>query len=156
MIRDLFHADAVLATMRERFGLGPALTRRDAAAPLLGPAFNLSDPRKDVLCRIEPPSLAGVDRTRGGDPGDNPDAKLFVRKHAEHAGEQISQLGYVVLRNVARMAAHDIGDVPAGLDAVKCWLAGQIRALRAAATLRGGPGCLRHAFRLPRYRFHPA
>ena len=161
VIRDLFHADAVLATMRERFGLGPALTRRDAAAPLLGPAFNLSDPRQDVLCRIEPPSLAGVDRTRGGDPGDNPDAKLFVRKHAEHAGEQISQLGYVVLRNVARMAAHDIGDVPVGLDAVKCWLAGQIRALRAAATLRGGsamrtPGCLRHAFRLPRYRFHPA
>ena len=56
VIRDLFHADAVLATMRERFGLGPALTHRDAAAPLLGPAFNLSDPRRDVLCRIELPS----------------------------------------------------------------------------------------------------
>jgi len=139
VIRDLFHADAVLATMRERFGLGPALTRRDAAAPLLGPAFNLSDPRRDVLCRIELPSLAGVDRSRGGDPGDSPDAKMFVHKHAEHAGEQISQLGYVVLRNVARMAAHDIGDVPVGLDAVKGWLAGQVRALRAAATLRGGP-----------------
>ncbi len=42
-----FHTCSVLRTMRERFDLGPALTRRDAAAPLLEPAFNRSVPRDD-------------------------------------------------------------------------------------------------------------
>jgi phospholipase C len=145
VVREQSHSDAVLRTIRERFGLGPALTRRDAAAPLLSPAFNLSDPRTDAPTRIRTPSLAGVDPARGEELGDNPDANLFVRKHAGHARERISQLGNAVLRNVAQMVAEDLGDIPVGLPQTRAWLAGRVRAgargsVTASAGSAGAPG----------------
>jgi phospholipase C len=129
VIRDLFHSTSVLHTMRERFGLGPALTKRDEAAPLLTPAFNLTEPRKDAPERIAPPSLADVDLTRGTALGDDPDAKLFLAKHKDHALEPVSQLGHVVLRNVAAMSGKEVGDIPPGLETIKSWLGERVAAL---------------------------
>ena len=68
VISDEFHHTSFLRSMRERFDLGHALTPRDASAPLLTPAFNRNEPRVDAFRRMEPPSLDGVDKTRGGGP----------------------------------------------------------------------------------------
>ena len=41
-----FRATSLLATMRERFNLGPPLTARDASAPSFADIFTLTSPRK--------------------------------------------------------------------------------------------------------------
>jgi len=75
-----------------------------------------------------------VDRPRGTAPGDHPDARLFVHKRAGHASDPVSQLGYVVLRNVAQIVAEDIGDIPVGLAEIRTWLADRGRALGVPTT----------------------
>jgi phospholipase C len=88
VIRDVFHNCSVLRTMRDRFDLGPPLTRRDAVAPNLAPAFNLTEPRTDrpelVVQDYEP--LRGDDR--------------------------LSQIAEFTLRNAARFVGHDPGAIP--------------------------------------------
>ncbi len=47
VIRDQFSSCSMLTTFRERFDLGSAFTKRDAAAPSIERAFNLTEPRTD-------------------------------------------------------------------------------------------------------------
>lgn len=119
VIVDQFHHASSLRTVHERFDPGPPLTRRAAAAPLLSQAFNLAEPRNDAPFRLEPPCRDGVDRTRGDDPGDDPDLKLTAAKIEELAHEKISQLGHVVLPNAAALSHHRLDGIPAGLDEVR-------------------------------------
>jgi hypothetical protein len=74
--------------MRDRFDLGAPLSRRDAIAPSLAPAFNLTAPRTDrpelVVQDYEP--LQGHDR--------------------------LSQIAEFTLRNAARFVGHDLGALP--------------------------------------------
>ena len=122
VIRDTFHTCSVLHTLRDRFDLGPALTRRDAAAPLLDVAFNQSDPRTDALPQIAVPSLAGIDPGRGEDFGDAPDAKLLIAKKKEAARHRISQLGAATLRNAARRTGSDLDALPTTVEDARAWL----------------------------------
>ncbi len=46
VVTDTFRATSLLATMRERFDLGPPLTARDASAPSFADIFTLTSPRK--------------------------------------------------------------------------------------------------------------
>ena len=45
VVTDTFRATSLLATMRERFDLGPPLTARDADAPSFANIFTLTSPR---------------------------------------------------------------------------------------------------------------
>lgn len=89
VIRDVFHNCSVLRTMRDLYDLGPPLTRRDAIAPSIAPAFNLQDPRTDR-------------------PG------LNVQAYSPSTGgnERLSQIGEFTLRNAARIVGVDPGTVP--------------------------------------------
>ena len=89
VIRDTFHSCSVLRTMRDQFDLGPPLTRRDAIAPSLAPAFNRAEPRTDR-------------------PG------LTVQAYSPKTGgnERLSQIAEFTLRNAARIAGVDPGTVP--------------------------------------------
>jgi phospholipase C len=89
VIRDTFHNCSVLRTMRDQFDLGPPLTRRDAIAPNLAPAFNLTDPRTDQ-------------------------PKLTVQNYDPSTGgnARLSQIAEFTLRNSARMVGVDPGTVP--------------------------------------------
>lgn len=122
VIRDTFHSCSVLRTMRDRFDLGPALTRRDAVAPSLEAAFNLPDPRREGLATIPLPSIAEIDPTRGEDFGDAPDAKLLLAKRRAASRERISQLGEATLRNAARRTGDDLDRLPGELHQARAWL----------------------------------
>ena len=95
-----FHTCSVLRTLRERFGLGPALSRRDAAAPLLLPAFNRSAPRDDHIdltvpaYHYQPPN----GQQRAAARGDAPDAWLLAGKWARADAGELSQLAWWTLR----------------------------------------------------------
>jgi len=134
VIRDTFHHTAFLKTMRERFDLGPALTKRDEAAPLLSPAFNLDVPRSDALDRIEPPSLDGVDKTRGVAFGDNPDAALWKAKGRDLVNDKISHLGAVVVQNLAHLVGKPVEDIPHDFDTMKDWVQTNVDELHASPT----------------------
>jgi phospholipase C len=131
VITDTFHHTAFIRSMRERFNLGAALTPRDESAPLLTPAFNRADPRPDALERIEPPSLDGVDRTRGDALGDNPDMVLLKAKGRELVNKEVSHLGQVVLDNVARLTGRSHDDIPHDADALGAWLQDRTAELHA-------------------------
>ena len=131
VITEDFHHTAFLRSMRERFDLGPALTPRDASAPLLSPAFNRSEPRGDALDRIEPPSLDGVDKTRGTALGDNPDSALFKAKGRTLVNDKVSHLGAVVLDNVADLLGKSRDEIPHDFDAMGEWLEQGIEDLHA-------------------------
>jgi phospholipase C len=122
VVRDTFHSTSVLRTLRDRFDLGPALTRRDAAAPSLEVAFNRSDPRDDALPMVAVPSLDGIDHARGEDPGDAPDVKLLVAQERAAARHRVSQLGSATLRNAARRCGDDLDALPADLGEARRWL----------------------------------
>ncbi len=132
VIADQFHSTSVLRTMRERLDLGPALTRRDAAAPLLDVAFNRSEPRTDALASITPPSVAAIDHSRGDEPGDAPDAKLLLHQRREARKQHVSQLGAATLRNAARLVGDDPDDVPQTAGHARRWLDERFSFLRAA------------------------
>jgi Phospholipase C len=90
VVTDTFHTTSVLRTLREHFDLGPALTRRDAAAPGLAPAFNRREPRTDRPA-VTPPTY--VPPARDARPG-------------------MSQLGEAAMRNAARLAGVHPDDAP--------------------------------------------
>jgi phospholipase C len=132
VVTENFHHTAFLRSMRERFDLGPALTPRDASAPLLTPAFNRDTPRTDALDRIAPPSLEGVDRTRGTAPGDNPDAALLKAKATELVHEKVSRLGAVVIDNLARLTGRSAAEIPQGHEATAAWAAARTEELHGS------------------------
>jgi phospholipase C len=125
-----FHTCSVLRTLRERFDLGPALSRRDAAAPLLLPAFNRSAPRDDRIdltvtaYHYQPPN----GQQRAAARGDAPDAWLLADKWAKVDAGELSQLAWWTLRNAARLFGDDPGKVPATPAAAQQWLARRLPA----------------------------
>ena len=133
VISDEFHHTSFLRSMRERFGLGDALTPRDASAPLLTPAFNRNEPRADALRRIEPPSLDGVDKTRGVALGDNPDLTLLKAKGRELVNDKVSHLGAVVLDNLVRLTGRSKEEVPRDHAALTAWVADRAKELHEGA-----------------------
>ena len=120
VVGDTFHTCSVLRTLRERLDLGPALTRRDAAAPGLEVAFNRSDPRTDrpairpLPYEPEKPSEAEKEAAFG----DAPDLGLLLEKRREH----VSQIGEATLRNAARLAERDLDELPGTATAAREWL----------------------------------
>ena len=108
-----FHTCSVLRTLRERFDLGPALHRRDAAAPLLLPAFNRSAPRDERIdltvpaYHYQPPN----EQQRAAARGDTPDAWLLANKWASAGAGELSQLAWWTLRNAARLFGVDPREV---------------------------------------------
>ena len=120
----------MLRTLRERFDLGPALSRRDAAAPLLLPAFNRSAPRDDRIDltvpanHYQPPN----GQQRAAARGDAPDAWLLADKWARADAGELSQLAWWTLRNAARLFGDDPGEVPAAPVAAQQWLARRLPA----------------------------
>jgi phospholipase C len=131
VITETFHHTAFLRTMRERFGLGPELTPRDGSAPTLAAAFNRTTARQDALTHIAPPSLDGVDRTRGHDLGDNPDPALLKAKGIELVSKKISHLGAAVLDNLARLTGRSPHDIPQDYDAARTWAADRTEELHS-------------------------
>jgi len=123
VVRDTFHTCSVLHSLRDRFDLGPALTRRDAAAPSIEVAFNRSDARADAPELIPVPSLEGIDHDRGDALGDAPDIELLVTKDRAATQHRISQLGEATLRNAARRTGDDLGSLPTTVDHARSWLA---------------------------------
>jgi hypothetical protein len=95
-------------------------------------AFNRSDVRTDALASITPPSVAGIDHTRGDDPGDAPDAKLLLHQRRAARKEHISQLGAATLRNAARLVGDDPDDLPRTASHARRWLDERFSFLRAA------------------------
>ncbi len=89
VIRDTFHSCSVLRTMRDQFDLGPPLTRRDAIAPSLAPAFNLTTPRTD-----------------------RPELTVETYQPSVGGNARLSQIAEFTLRNAARMVGVDPGTVP--------------------------------------------
>lgn len=134
VVRDTFHSCAVLRTLRDRFDLGPALTRRDAAAPSLDVAFNSPEPRTDALHEVEVPDISGIDHTRGEELGDAPDVKLLMHQRAEASRQRISQLGHATLRNAARRTGEDLEQLPDTLDEARSWMANRFSFHDAANT----------------------
>jgi phospholipase C len=124
VVSDLFHTTSVLRTLRERLDLGPALTRRDAAAPSLEVAFNRSEPRAD-----RPPIAASpytpVEPTEAEKKaafGDAPDLGLLIAKDKEH----VSQIGAATLRNAARRFEADLEDLPVTASDARRWLSAHV------------------------------
>ncbi len=125
VIRDLFHSCSVLATMRERFDLGPALTRRDAAAPLLEPAFNLTVARDDHV-EVAIPDYTYVpppEDQRKADFGDVPGIALWFSKWRHAAHQELPELGEAALRRVARFFGDDPDQIPGRAQEARRWLA---------------------------------
>jgi phospholipase C len=136
VVTDTFHSCSVLRTLRERFDLGPALSRRDAVAPLLDVAFNRSDPRTDRPdVRARPyEEVAPTKAERRAALGDAPDTAFLVAERervakSDLAAEErrlaagISQIGAATLRNAARLLQHDPDRVPTEVAAAKAYLA---------------------------------
>jgi phospholipase C len=124
VVSDTFHTTSVLRTLRDRFDLGPALTRRDAAAPSLDVAFNRSEPRRDEP-RVEAPAYVAQPPTpeeKKAAFGDAPDGALLLAKRREQAKEHISQIGEATLRNAARIAGHDPEGLPDSASGARHWL----------------------------------
>jgi len=125
VINDLFHSCSVLHTLRERFDLGPALTRRDAAAPLLEPAFNRSVARDDQI-ELSPLPYRYVEPTpdeRKAHFGDTPGLGLFFSKWRHAAHQELPELGEATLRAAARIADEDVDRIPGTIEEAKTWLA---------------------------------
>ena len=120
-----FHTCSVLRTMRERFDLGPALTRRDAAAPLLEPAFNRSVPRDDhvELTMPEYRYVRPAKEERAAALGDTPDAKLLLSEWRRVGGQQLTSLAEATLRNAARLVGEDPDRLPGTAAEAQRWLA---------------------------------
>lgn len=125
VIRDVYSNTSMTRTLRERFDLGPALTRRDGAARMIEAAFNRASPRKDMHELTILPYAPGVANPDAQQPvaGDLPDSKLLIAKHKEHANESISQLGEATLRNASRMLDLDPAAAPTNANAARQWLA---------------------------------
>lgn len=121
VITETFHHTAFLRTMRERFSLGAEFTPRDGSAPTLSSAFNRTHARTEALPYIAPPSLDGVDRTRGHDLGDNPDLALLSAKAHQLANNKISHLGAAVLENLARLTGRTHDEIPREHDEASNW-----------------------------------
>ena len=122
VVEALFHTTSVLRTLRERLDLGPALTRRDAAAPSLEIAFNRSEARSDrpaivALPYTPPPPPSEAEKQAAL--GDAPDLGLLIAKDKEH----VSQIGAATLRNAARRFEADLDDLPRTASAARTWLA---------------------------------
>ena len=125
VITDLFHTCSVLHTLRERFDLGPALTRRDAAAPLLEPAFNQSVPRTDQV-ELTVPEYHHAPPTkeqRAAAFGDTPDADLLFSQWRQASQPELTELATATLRNAARLSGEDPDQVPVTVDGARHWLA---------------------------------
>jgi hypothetical protein len=111
--------------LRERFDLGPALSARDAVAPLLEPAFNRSEPRDDQIAlsplpyQYVPPTAA----QRTADTGDTPGPGLLFSqwRHALH--QELPELGEATLRNASRLVGEDVDRLPGTVEEAKKWLA---------------------------------
>ncbi|PZN74820.1 MAG: hypothetical protein DM484_20240 [Candidatus Methylumidiphilus alinenensis] len=99
VITDTFHNCSVLRSLRDRFDLGPPLTKRDEIAPSIAPMFNLSEPRTDR-------------------------PKIKVQSYHPDTGgnERLSQIAEYTLRNVARFVGHDPGTVPPTPEGAKSFL----------------------------------
>jgi phospholipase C len=129
VISDTFHTNSVLRTLRDRFDLGPALTRRDENAPSLDVAFNRSEPRTDrppispLPFTYHLPTAAEKKAAFG----DAPDAGLLLAKRREEAREYVSQLGEATLRNAARLVDHDPDDLPVTASGARAWLRERFR-----------------------------
>ena len=123
VVRDTFHSCSVLRTLRDRFDLGPPLTRRDAAAPSLEAAFNCADPRTDALGSVALPDISGIDHDRGDAPGDAPDVALLMHQKEAAARDRVSQLGHATLRNAARRTGDDLARLPDTAGDARAWLA---------------------------------
>jgi phospholipase C len=120
VVADVFHTTSVLRTLREQLDLGPALTRRDAAAPSLEVAFNRSEPRTDRPA-IEPLPYAPREPTvaeKKAAFGDAPDLAVLLEKKKEH----VSQIGEATLRNAARLVEHDLDGLPGTASAAIEWM----------------------------------
>ncbi len=89
VVADPFRTTSVLRTLRDRYDLGPPLTRRDASAPSLEVAFNRRSPRTDR------PTIVRQDY-----------------RPAEGRPLHLSEIGEYTLRNAARIVGHDPGAVP--------------------------------------------
>ncbi len=128
VIEQPFQTCSVLRTLRERFGLGPALSRRDAAAPLLEPAFNRPVPRADRVTvtaagyRYRPPTREQATAALGDDPG----ARLLVSKWGQAGRRDLPELGEWMLRNAARRLGEDPGDVPGTVAGAQRWLTARL------------------------------
>jgi phospholipase C len=121
VVDSLFHTTSVLRTLREQLDLGPALTRRDEAAPTLEVAFNRSEPRADrpqisPLPYTPPPPLTEAEKKEAF--GDAPDLGLLMAMDKEH----VSQIGAATLRNAARRFEQDLDDLPGTASAAREWL----------------------------------
>ncbi len=128
VITDLFHTTSVLRTLRDQLDLGPALTRRDEAAPSLAVAFNRSEPRQG-LDHIEAPPYEPVELTAAEKQaafGDAPDAGLLRHKKKEAHKEFVSQLGEATMRNVARLTGEDPADIPTTASEARKWLIARV------------------------------
>ena len=97
--------------------LGPR--RRARSARCLGAAAHPGVQPKPRPCGRpsphEPPSLDGVDKTRGVALGDNPDLTLLRAKGRELVSDQVSHLGAVVLDNLVRLTGRSEEEVPRSL-----------------------------------------
>jgi len=126
VIADTFHTTSVLRTLRERFELGPALTKRDEAAPLMDGAFNQSDVRTDRP-KVEPLAYTPKPATKAdkkADLGDAPDINLLLEKKKQLGADYISQIGEATLRNAARRVDHDVEQLPQTAADARVWLKG--------------------------------
>lgn len=125
VIRDVHSNTSMTRTLRERFDLGPPLSRREGAAATIEKAFNRSAPRKDMHELKVLPYTPGVPNVGAQQPvvGDVPDAKLLVAKHQAKLNESISQLGEASLRNAARLLNLDADAVPDKSTQARAWLA---------------------------------
>jgi phospholipase C len=129
VISDTFHTNSVLRTLRDRFDLGPALTKRDENAPSLEVAFNRSEPRTDRP-RVSPLPFTyhlPTPAEKKAAFGDTPDAGLLLAKRREEAREYVSQLGEATLRNAARLVDHDPDDLPVTASGARDWLRERFR-----------------------------
>lgn len=125
VVRDTFHTCSVLRTLRDRFDLGPPLTRRDAAAPSLEVAFNRAVPRDDrpVITAADYQYRKPTKAEKAAAFGDAPDLGMLVSEKERVADQEISQLGRATLRNAARLLGHDPDHAPVTADEARRWLA---------------------------------
>lgn len=128
VISDRFHSASFLHTMRELYDLGPALSKRDEVAPSLEVAFNRSEPRQGVhSVKARPVDWTPpTDEEKAAAIGDVPDLALVMAKQKELLHENISQLGGVTLRNIARIAEEDPDSIPAKATHARQWVHGLI------------------------------
>jgi phospholipase C len=124
VVRDLHSNTSMTRTLRERFDLGPPLSRREGAVATIEAAFNRSQPRRDMHQLEVLPFTPGEPNPHAQQPvaGDLPDTAMLLRRHKGAAEDRLTQLGEVTVRNAARMLHLDPQTVPDQAPAARAWL----------------------------------